>query len=87
MLQDVTQWIIVPSVNDPGQTKMMPCLKMPEFFLSGMKGTGPQSIKNITLATNPFRISYYGKELVFSKYNYYRKFKKNHLHKVEIVQT
>jgi hypothetical protein len=79
MLRDHTQWIIMPSVNDPGQTKLMPCLKLSEFFIQTFKGNGPQRVKNITLATNPFRMSVWGKEVVFSKYSYFKKFKRNHL--------
>ena len=83
ILRDHTQWILVPSVNDPGQTQLMPCSKLSEFLITAFKGTGPQKIKNITLATNPMRISYYGKEIVISKYNYFKKLKRNHLTKIQ----
>jgi hypothetical protein len=38
------------------------------------------------LATNPMRISFRGKELVFARYNYFKKIKKNHLAKFEAQQ-
>ena len=38
------------------------------------------------MASNPLRISYYGKELVIARYNFFRKLKKNHLYKVQIAQ-
>ena len=38
-LRDQTQWIFVPSVDDPGQPKLMPCLPLSEHFLSGPRGT------------------------------------------------
>lgn len=60
----------------------MPCFKLAEYFLTNFKGNGPQRIKYLTLATNPFRISYYGKEIVISKYNFFKKLKKNHLAKL-----
>ena len=37
------------------------------------------------MASNPFRMSYYGKEIVFSRYNYFKKLKKNHLAKVQLA--
>lgn len=40
----------------------------------------------MTLASNPVRLSYYGKEIVISRYNYFRKLKKNHLVKVQRAQ-
>jgi len=81
----LTSWILVPSVNDPGQTKLMPCLKLSDFLVQAFKGNGPQRIKNITFATNPMRISYYGKEIVISKYNYFKKLKRNHLPRVQMA--
>lgn len=44
-----------------------------------MKGTGPSRLKQVTLATNPFRLSYYGKEIVFARYSFLKKLKRNQL--------
>jgi hypothetical protein len=57
-----------------------------DFFIQTFKGNGPQRIKNITLGSNPMRISYYGKEIVISRYNYFKKLKRNHLAKIQLVQ-
>lgn len=76
----------MPSVDDPGQTKLMPCLKLAEYFLTNFKSSGPSRIKNVTLATNPLRISYFGKEIVVSKYNFFKKIKKNQLSKLVYAQ-
>jgi hypothetical protein len=86
-LKEQTEWIFVPSVDDPGMTKMMPCMPLAEYFLTGPRSQiGNQRIlKNVTMASNPFRMSYYGKEIVFSRYNYFKKLKKNHLAKVELA--
>ena len=86
VLRDLTNWILVPSVDDPGMTKLMPCMKLSEHFLSGFKGTGPSRIKNLTLATNPCRISYYGQEIVIAKYSFFKKLKRNHLSKFSATQ-
>ena len=40
-LRDLTHWFFVPSIDDPGQPKLMPCLQLSEFFISTFKGTGP----------------------------------------------
>lgn len=34
-LKEQTEWIFVPSVDDPGMTKMMPCMPLAEYFLTG----------------------------------------------------
>ena len=51
-----------------------------------MKGTGPKRIKNITLSTNPCRISFMGKEIIICRYNYFRKLQSNHLSKLQDQQ-
>jgi len=84
-LRDQTQWVFMPSIDDPGQTKLMPCLPLSDFFFTSNRGAGSGAnrvLKNVTLASNPFRISFYGKEVVVCRYNYYKKLKKNHLVKV-----
>jgi hypothetical protein len=75
----------MPSLEDPGQTKLMPCLPISDFFFTGPRG-GSRILRNVTLATNPLRISFYGKEVVISRYNYFKKLKKNHLSKIQIQQ-
>jgi DNA polymerase alpha/epsilon subunit B len=82
-LRDQTHWIFVPSLEDPGQTKLMPCLPLSDYLFSGARGTATSKVlKNFNLASNPLRISYYGKEIVISRFNFYKKMKKNHLAKV-----
>jgi DNA polymerase alpha/epsilon subunit B len=78
-LRDHTLWLLVPSLEDPGIFKLMPNTKLSESLISSMKGTGPMRIKNLRLATNPCRISFMGKEVVLSRYNFFRKLKTNHL--------
>jgi hypothetical protein len=76
-------------MNDPGQMKMMPGLTLSEHLFAGFKGAGPKSsrITNVTLASNPFRISYCGKQIVLSRFNYFENLKYNHLTKVQNTQT
>ena len=66
----------------------MPCLPLADFFFTGGKGgtSTNRVLRNVTLATNPLRISFYGKEVVISRYNYFKKLKKNHLVKIQLQQ-
>jgi hypothetical protein len=61
---------------------MMPSFKLSESLISGMKGNGPARIKKLILGTNPMRLSFRGKEVVFCRYDYLKKLKKNHIAKV-----
>ncbi len=78
--------MFIPSLDDPGQTKLMPCMPLSDFFFTGTRGaTGTNKIlRNVTLASNPVRISFYGKEIVISRFNYFKKLKKNHIAKIQI---
>lgn len=87
-LKEQTQWILAPSLDDPGQSHLLPCVPLSDFFVTGPRSTnanGQKLIKNVTLASNPFRISFYGKEIVIARYNFYKKLKKNHLAKVQLA--
>ena len=84
-LRDCTQWILMPSLDDPGMIKVMPSFKLPDSLFSRMKGNGPGSIKKLMFGTNPMRISFRGKEVVFSRYDYLKKLKKNHLPKIQEI--
>lgn len=44
--------------------------------------TGPQRFKKLTLANNPCRISFLGKEIVICRYNFMIRFKQNHHAKI-----
>ena len=85
-LRDLTQWFIMPSTDDPGMLKVFPSFKLSEFLISGFKGNGPQRIKKVQLATNPMRMSFRGKEMVFCRYNYFKKVKRHHLEKLQKQQ-
>ena len=85
-LRESTQWIIMPSTQDAGICQIMPGFKMSDYLIEGFKGKGPQRIKKIMLATNPMRMSFRGKEMVFCRYNYFKKIKKNHLEKFQKQQ-
>lgn len=60
-LRDRTQWVLMPSTNDPGIMSIMPTFKLSDYFMQGFKGSGPSRIKNVMMASNPMRMSYRGK--------------------------
>jgi hypothetical protein len=66
----------------------MPCLPLADYFFTSSKnGSSAQRVlRNVTLATNPLRISFYGKEIVISRFNYFKKLKKNSLVKIQAHQ-
>ena len=76
-LRDHTEWVFVPSIEDAGQMKTMPTIPFAESLFSNLK-TGPARIKKLTLANNPCRISFLGKEIVICRYNFTVKLKQNH---------
>lgn len=78
-LKDLTQWIFMPSLNDPGICKVMPSFKLSDHLISGLKGNGPNRLKKVMLGTNPMRMNLRGKELVFCRFDYFRKLKTNHI--------
>jgi hypothetical protein len=72
--------VLVPSLNELGTVKVMPTFKMSDHLISGIKGHG--KIQNITLATNPMRLSFRGKEIVFSRYDYFKRIKRAMIQKI-----
>jgi len=40
----------------------------------------------VSVATNPLRLSYYGKEIVVCRYNFFKKLKRNQLNRVVQAQ-
>jgi hypothetical protein len=81
-IRDLSQWVLMPSLEDPGIIKVMPSFKLSDCLFSGMKGNGPGRIKKVIQGTNPMRMSFKGKEIVFCRYDYLKKLKKNHLPKI-----
>lgn len=80
-LRDHTHWVFVPSIDDAGQIKAMPTVPFSESFFAPLK-SGPQRLKKLTLANNPCRISFLGKEIVVCRYNFTTRLKQNHHAKI-----
>ena len=67
--------------------KLMPTIQLSEQMIKSMKGRAPDHIKKIELASNPLRISFRGKEIIFCRYNYFKKLKMNSLKQFASFQT
>ena len=59
----------------------MPTIPFSEAMFSGLK-TGPNRLRKVTLANNPCRISFLGKEVVICRYNFTIRLKQNHHQKI-----
>ena len=74
-LKNECRFILIPGPNDPASDQIMPLSPLWDYFTSSFSG-----IKHITFACNPWRISFYGKQIVVSRYNYLKKIKKNSIY-------
>jgi len=76
VLRDQTEWVFVPSNEDPGQMRVFPNIALSDYLFRGFRGTHvATSIKKVTLANNPLRVSFLGKEIAICRYDYLKKVK------------
>ena len=89
-LREMTEWIFIPAIDDPGQIRAMPSAPMSEYLLEGFMGKHLSSttakIKKVTLGCNPLRISFMGQEIVIARYNFLKKMQQNGFSKINFVQ-
>ena len=64
--------IMIPGQNDPCSDQVLPNPPLLEYFRN-------QFPPNTIFASNPCRISFFGKQIIVSRYNYLKKIKKNSL--------
>jgi len=69
----------VPALDDPGQLRIFPCLPLSEYLFESLEQA---RFHKFTLATNPCRLSFLGKEIVICRFNYLKKIKQNQLQKI-----
>lgn len=90
-LREHTEWIFIPSQQDPGQPITMPMFPLSESLLNGFRGKNlprlDQKIKNVRVGTNPLRISFMGKEITICRFNFLEKFMGNNLARIGISQS
>ena len=89
-LRDNTEWIFIPSMQDPGQLQVLPQDTLADMFVDAFRGANlnalQSKIKKVTLGTNPMRISFHGKQIVFCRYDFMTKLKQNHHPKINFAQ-
>ncbi len=59
------RFVFVPGPNDPGVTGVLPRGPIPNFFTSTLRS----KVRHVTFASNPCRVRYFSKELVFFRDN------------------
>lgn len=88
-LRENTEWIFIPSQQDPGQPITMPMFPLSESLLNGFRGKhlprSDQKIKKVRVGTNPLRISFMGKEITICRFNFLEKLMGNNVARVGIA--
>ena len=74
-LKNECRFVLIPGVNDAANDQILPLSPLCDYFTSSFSG-----IKNVTFAWNPWRINFYGKQIVIWRYNYLKKIKKNSIY-------
>ena len=72
----------MPALDDPGQIKLFPQMQHAGDMFSAVL----KHFKKVTLACNPVRISFLGKEIVICRFNFLRRLKQNHHQKIAFAQ-
>ena len=67
------RFIFVPGPNDPGMSAMMPRPPIPNYFTGALRNKVPHAV----FTTNPCRIRYFSKELVFCRQDIVSKLRRN----------
>ena len=67
------RFIFVPGPNDPGMSVMMPRPPIPNYFTGALRNKVPHAV----FTTNPCRIRYFSKELVFCRQDIVSKLRRN----------
>jgi len=67
------RFVFVPGPNDPGITGVLPRGPIPNYFTSALRS----KVKNVTLASNPCRMRFFTKEIVFFRDNLVSKMRRN----------
>ena len=83
-LRENTEWLFVPALDDPGQIRMFPAMPYADYLIAPLVQAKFRSVRSVP---NPTRISFLGKEIVISRFNYLKKIKQNHLSKIGFVQS
>lgn len=67
------KFIFIPGPNDPGMADILPRPPLPKYFTSALRS----KLSHVHFATNPCRVRYLSKELVFSRQDIVHKLRRN----------
>ncbi len=67
------RFIFIPGPNDPGITGVLPRGPLPNYFTSALRS----KVRNVMLASNPCRMRFFTKEIVFFRDNLVSKMRRN----------
>ena len=67
------RFVLIPGPNDPGITGVLPRGPIPNYFTSALRS----KVKNVMLASNPCRMRFFTKEIVFFRDNLVSKMRRN----------
>eukprot|EP00986_Skeletonema_menzelii_P013832 scaffold8470_cov118-Skeletonema_menzelii.AAC.6 len=67
------RFVFIPGPNDPGITGVLPRGPIPNYFTSALRS----KVKNVMLASNPCRMRFFTKEIVFFRDNLVSKMRRN----------
>ncbi|KAJ1927821.1 DNA-directed DNA polymerase epsilon, subunit B [Tieghemiomyces parasiticus] len=72
-LAQTSYFVFVPGPNDPWTTDLLPRPRIPDFFTAGLR----QRLPRCVMASNPCRIKYCNRELVFFRQDLMGKLRRN----------
>lgn len=67
------RFVLIPGPNDPGITGILPRGPIPNYFTAALRS----KVKNVMLASNPCRMRFFTKEIVFFRDNLVSKMRRN----------
>jgi DNA polymerase epsilon subunit 2 len=67
------RFVFIPGPNDPGITGILPRGPIPNYFTAALRS----KVKNVMLASNPCRMRFFTKEIVFFRDNLVSKMRRN----------
>eukprot|EP00985_Skeletonema_marinoi_P005683 scaffold2468_cov133-Skeletonema_marinoi.AAC.5 len=67
------RFVFIPGPNDPGITGVLPRGPIPNYFTAALRS----KVKNVMLASNPCRMRFFTKEIVFFRDNLVSKMRRN----------
>ena len=85
-LKTECRFILIPGMDDPCSDGVLPSDQLNAFLGNNeemddyLLNNDFDGIKHVEFASNPCRINFFGKQILVSRYNYYKKIKKNCLY-------